>query len=151
MIAEILQIIQAVLGAGVPLWLVAGIGGLLLYAVTREAITQKQALRAVMAVIESLDTAEGSTGSQVKRHVERATSGPVGTISDALKDFQGGGPIDAARIRRWDETETARIRSAIDEEAQLLSADREGPSTLRRIGNALLRVAPIVLTTILKR
>ena len=148
---EILQIIQAVLGAGVPLWLVAGIGGLLLYAVTREAITQKQALRAVMAVIESLDTAEGSTGSQVKRHVERATSGPVGTISDALKDFQGGGPIDAARIRRWDETETARIRSAIEEEADLLSPEREGPSTVRRIGNVLLRVAPVILTQILRK
>ena len=148
---DLLQIIQAVLGAGVPLWLVAGIGGLLLYAVTREAITQKQALRAVMAVIESLDTAEGSTGSQVKRHVERATSGPVGTISDALKDFQGGGQIDAARIRRWDETEISRIRSAIDEEAQLLSADRQGPSTVRRIGNVVLRVAPVILTQILRK
>ena len=148
---DLLQIIQAVLGAGVPLWLVAGIGGLLLYAVTREAITQKQALRAVMAVIESLDTAEGSTGSQVKRHVERATSGPVGTISDALKDFQGGGQIDAARVRRWDETETARIRSAIEEEAALLSPERQGPSTVRRIGNAVLRVAPVILTQILRK
>lgn len=147
---EILQIIQAVLGADVPLWLVAGIGGLLLYAVTREAITQKQALRAVMAVIESLDTAEGSTGSQVKREVQRATSGPVGTIADALKDFKDGGQIDGARIRRWDETEMGRIASAIDEEAQLLSPDRQSPSTLSRIGTAALRVAPIVLTQILR-
>jgi len=147
----IVELVTSVLSAGVPLWLVAGVGGLLLYAVTREAITQKQALRAVMAVIESLDIAEGSTGSQVKREVERATSGPVGTIADALKDFQAGGQIDAARIRRWDQTDVARIRSAIDEEAQLLSPDRQSPSTVRRIGNAVLRVAPLILTQILRK
>ncbi|TQE91316.1 MAG: hypothetical protein FKY71_20215 [Spiribacter salinus] len=147
----IVELVTSVLSAGVPLWLVAGIGGLLLYAVTREAITQKQALRAVMAVIEALDVAEGSTGSQVKKEVKRATSGPVGTVTDALKDFQGGGQIDGARIRRWDETEIGRIASAIDEEAQLLSPDRESPSTLRWIGNAVLRVAPLILTQILRK
>lgn len=149
---DLIDIATTILSTGVPLWLIGVLVAIFGYAVHRDILTKRQALRAVMAVVEAMDRGEGTTGDQVKREVERATNdGPQATIKDALQSFEEEGVIGGMHVRRLQGRDLADIRDLIDEEAQLLSKDRQNPSTLQRIGRTALRVAPTAIRLFIRR
>ena len=145
---DLLQIAHTLITLDVPLWTMLGMAaffGFLLYAVDQDALTQERARRIMMAVVEAFDEGEASIGDMMKRGVAEVTKNEPARMRDALRRFEEGKRIGPAKLKELEEiiTRDAEIISARDQ--------KERPSTVRRIGNAVLRVAPIVLTTILKR